>query len=276
MALRMPWNTWRKPRNKIMRRAGCPALSRLHGGNGEACDIVKDGKTAYNIDSLTKEGENAMGNRNPYNIQGYRPPQKPIQQPAPQQAQQWQPQAQQPQQWPYQQAAPQYAPNQYQGMQQTQTPGNAPAAAQEPAQAWQGNYTTQQQRAPRRAAGAAKRGKDKMLLISAIISTAWLIISFCIIRGALSAAPVGASEAEQLGYQIGTAMAAAMLVPFLVITAIGAIFNWCAWGTGKKGLALTAGILFSVSLIFGFSYALGVIPCVVLSFVGYARLKKKT
>lgn len=227
-----------------------------------------------------------MGNRNPYNIQGYRPPQKPIQQPAPQpaqqwqqqpqQAQQWQQQAQQPQQWPYQQAAPQYAPNQYPGMQQAQMPGNAPAAAQEPAQAWQGNYTTQQQRAPRRAAGAARRAKDKMLLISAVISTVWLIISFCIIRGALSAAPVGASEAEQLGYQIGTAMAAAMLVPFLVITAIGAIFNWCAWGTGKKGLALTAGILFSVSLIFGFSYALGVIPCVVLSFVGYARLKKKT
>ena len=138
-----------------------------------------------------------------------------------------------------------------------------------------GHYNAQQHKTRQRAAWAAWRGKDKLLLISAIISTAWLIVSFCIIRGALSAEPAGSSGAEQLGYQIGTAMAAAMLVPFLVLTFIGAIFNWCAWGTGKKGLALTAGILFSVSLICGFTYALGVIPCVVLSFVGYARLKKQ-
>lgn len=208
-----------------------------------------------------------MGSRKQMNIQGYQPPKQRAQRPAPQPARQSVQPAQQP--------APQYAPNQYQSMQNMQTPENGPVRPQQPTQAQQGNYNAQQHKTRQRAAWAAWRGKDKLLLISAIISTTWLIVSFCIIRGALSAAPVGASEAEQLGYQFGTAMAAAMLVPFLVITAIGAIFNWCAWGTGKKGLALTAGILFSVSLICGFTYALGVIPCVVLSFVGYARLKKQ-
>lgn len=233
-----------------------------------------------------------MGNRNPYNIQGYRPPQQSTQQPAPQQAQpwqqqppQWQPQTQQPaqawQQAPqgyYQQTgrpAPQYQPYPCQGMQQAQTPANAPVGFQEPAQAWQEGIVAQQQRTPRRATRTPGNGKDKMLLISAAFSTVWLIISICIIASALNAAPTGADEWEQLGQQVGTALAAAALVPFLVITGIGAIFNWCAWATSKRGLALTAGILFSVSLLFGFSYALGVIPCVVLAFVGYARLKKR-
>lgn len=215
-----------------------------------------------------------MGSRKQMNIQGYQPPKQSAPRPAPQPARQSvQPAPQPAPQW--QQPAPQYAPNQYQSMQNMQTPENGPVRPQQPPQAQQGNYNAQQHKTRQREAWAAWRGKDKLLLISAIISTAWLIISFCIIRGALSAEPAGASGAEQLGYQIGTALAAAMLVPFLVLIFIGAIFNWCAWGTGRKGLALTAGILFSVSLICGFTYALGVIPCVVLSFVGYARLKKQ-
>lgn len=188
-----------------------------------------------------------MKRKNAYNIQGWRPPQ-----PGTQQATG----ATQMQQ--YQQAA--------------QTP---PARPQEPAQDQQGKYTAQTKKTPRQAASAARNSKDKVLLISAIISTAWLLISYLIIRGQINAAPQVATTAEELGQQIGTAIGAAMMIPFLVITFIGAVFNWCAWGTNKKGLALTAGILFSISLIFGFSYALGVIPCVVLAFVGYSRLKKQ-
>lgn len=196
-----------------------------------------------------------MRKRNPYNIQGWRPPQ-----PGTQQATQTTPQA---------------MPSPYAGAYQGQAPGNAPARPQEPAQAWQGNYTTTVQKTPERAARTAGSGKDMVLLISAILSTAWLLISYMIIRGQISAAPEVATTAEELGQQIGTAIGAAMMIPFLVITFIGAVFNWCAWGTNKKGLALTAGILFSISLIFGFSYALGVIPCVVLAFVGYSRLRKQ-
>lgn len=147
--------------------------------------------------------------------------------------------------------------------------------AQEPAQAWQGNYTTQAQETPRKAARRPASGKDKVLLISAIISTAWLVISFFIIRGALNAAPTGGNEFEAIGYQIGAAIALRMLAPFLVLTFAGVIFNWLAWAGSKKGFALTAGILFAVSLLFGYSYVIGIIPCVVLAFVGYSRLKKR-
>lgn len=214
-----------------------------------------------------------MGSRNTFNVQGYQPPKQSAKRPAPQSARQSVQPAQQPApQW--QQPAPQYAPNQYQSMQNMQAPGNGYERPQQPVQTWQGNCITPQQKTRQNASRTAWRGKDKLLLISAVISSAWLIISFCIIMGAVNASPAGANEWEQLGRQIGSAMALTILVPFLALTFVGAIFNWLAWGTGRKGLALTAGILFAVSLIFGFTYALGVIPCVVLSFVGYSRLKK--
>lgn len=116
--------------------------------------------------------------------------------------------------------------------------------------------------------------RDVVLLISAIVCTVWLLISYTIIGDMLNAAPTGDS-AEELGAALGTAIGAAMTIPFFVIAFIGQVFNWVAWLTSRRGFALTAAILYCVSLLFGFSYGLGIIPCVVLAFVGYARLKKR-
>jgi len=203
-----------------------------------------------------------MSKKPSYLIQGYYPPKQSTQQ-APKDArmQQYQSAAQTP---------PQNMPNPYEGA------GNAAYYAQEPAQALQGDYyTAPAQEKPRKAARLAGNGKDKVLLISAIISTAWLVISIFVIRGALNSAPTGGNEFEAIGYQIGAAIALRMLAPFLVLTLAGTVFNWLAWAGSKKGFALTAGILFAVSLLFGYSYVIGIIPCVVLAFVGYSRLRKQ-
>lgn len=116
--------------------------------------------------------------------------------------------------------------------------------------------------------------RDVVVLIGAILCTVWLLISYNIIGDMLDAAPVG-DTAEELGAAVGTAIGAAMTIPFFVLAFIGQVFNWVAWLTSRKGFALTAGILYCVSLLFGFSYGLGMIPCIVLAFVGYARLKKR-
>ena len=202
-----------------------------------------------------------MSKKPSYLIQGYYPPKQGTQQ-APKDArmQQYQGAAQTP---------PQNMPNPYAGA------GNAANYAQEPAQALQGNYTAPAQETPRKPARKPGNGKDKVLLISAIISTAWLVISIFVIRGALNSAPTGGNEFEAIGYQIGAAIALRMLAPFLVLTLAGTVFNWLAWAGSKKGFALTAGILFAVSLLFGYSYVIGIIPCVVLAFVGYSRLKRR-
>lgn len=116
--------------------------------------------------------------------------------------------------------------------------------------------------------------RDVLLLIAAIICTAWLLISYNAVGDMLNAAPTGETW-EELGEAMGTAIGAAMTIPFFILAFIGQIANWVAWLTNRKGFAMTAGILYCISLVFGFSYGLGMLPCIVLAFIGYARLKKR-
>lgn len=116
--------------------------------------------------------------------------------------------------------------------------------------------------------------RNLLLLISAIVCTVWLFISHSVVSDALNSAPTG-DTAEELGQALGTALGAAMLMPFFIISFIGQIFNWTGWIFNRRGLALTGAILYCVSLLFGASYVLGIIPCIILSFVGYAKLRKQ-
>lgn len=159
-------------------------------------------------------------------------------------------------------------PQQYQQAQQFQ-PYQQPVY-QRPA------YQQEPQRVQRKGGGIADffKRRDVVVLISAIICTAWLLISYTIIGDMLNANQPG-DTAEELGAALGTAIGAAMTIPFFILAFIGQVFNWVAWLTSRKGFALTAGILYCVSLVFGFTYGLGMIPCIVLAFIGYARLKKR-
>ena len=136
------------------------------------------------------------------------------------------------------------------------------------------------QRAPepvqRKGGGVADffRRRDVVVLIGAVACMVWLLISYTVIGDMLNANQPG-ETAEELGAALGTAIGAAMTIPFFILAFIGQVFNWVAWLTSRKGFALTAGILYCVSLVFGFSYGLGMIPCIVLAFIGYARLKKR-
>lgn len=158
-------------------------------------------------------------------------------------------------------------PQQYQQAQQFQ-PYQAPVYQQPAYQ--------QPQPVQRRGGGVADffKRRDVVVLIGAILCTVWLLISYNIIGDMLNANQPG-DTAEELGAAVGTAIGAAMTIPFFILAFIGQVFNWVAWLTSRKGFALTAGILYCVSLLFGFSYGLGMIPCIVLAFVGYARLKKR-
>lgn len=140
----------------------------------------------------------------------------------------------------------------------------------------QPTYQQEPQPVQRKGGGLADffKRRDVVVLIGAIICTAWLLISYNIIGDMLEAAPTGDTW-EELGEAMGTAIGAAMTIPFFIIAFIGQVFNWVAWLTSRKGFILTAAILYCVSLVFGFSYGLGMIPCIVLGFVGYARLKKR-
>lgn len=107
--------------------------------------------------------------------------------------------------------------------------------------------------------------KPTILLVSAIIATLWIIFGFY----SFSSATSGASEAAE---QIGAVIAGAMIIPFLIIASLGALFNWLGWAFKKRGFAITAGVLYCVSLI-GITYTFGLIPSIILTFIGVAKLK---
>ena len=118
-----------------------------------------------------------------------------------------------------------------------------------------------------------KKKRSKALLISAIIAAIWFAVVCTSFAELLNATPTG-SSAEQLGYEIGIGIGFVLQIPFLITSFLALLFNWLGWGLRSKGFALTAGILFSVSVFLGFANGLGYIPCIILSFVGYAKLKK--
>lgn len=107
--------------------------------------------------------------------------------------------------------------------------------------------------------------KSKCLLISAILGTLYLAyIIYYFINGVTST-----SGSEQIGAGIATALVA----PHMFLLAIAVLFNWIGWAARVRWAALTGGILYCVS---GFTFLLYVffeIPSIVLSFVGFAKMK---
>lgn len=112
-------------------------------------------------------------------------------------------------------------------------------------------------------------------MASWIIALIWFIVVCSSFASLMSATPTG-SDAEQLGQEIGTAIGFVLQIPFLITSFLGLVFNLLGWGLSKKGFALTAGILFSVSFFLSIGNGFGYIPCLVLCFIGYSRLKKRT
>lgn len=118
------------------------------------------------------------------------------------------------------------------------------------------------------------RRRSTLLLISALLCTLYLIFCHQTMGGILEATDVG-DTMEELGKALGTALGIALLILFLWVSFIGQVFNWFAWGFNRRGLALTGAILYSVALLLGFSWGLGLIPSVIMSYTGYARLRRR-
>lgn len=65
-----------------------------------------------------------------------------------------------------------------------------------------------------------------------------------------------------------------LVTPHMACVTLAAIFNVIAAATNKRGFALTGAVLYCVGAVLFLMYALFVVPSIVLSFVGYARLGK--
>ena len=112
-----------------------------------------------------------------------------------------------------------------------------------------------------------KTKKSKCLLVSWILGAAYVLYLFTYFFGA-NANTSDSAEA------IGAGLATALVTPHLIAVLLAVIFNILGWAMCKRGFALTGAILYAVSMVLFPMYFFFVIVQMILSFVGFAKLKK--
>ena len=108
--------------------------------------------------------------------------------------------------------------------------------------------------------------RSKILLISAILSTVYFIYLISYFSG-----NIASSEGAEA---LGAGIAAALVAPHMICVGIAVIFNWIGFAMKISWAALTAGILYAVSMVLMFIYFFFVILQTVLCFLAYAKMKK--
>ncbi|MCI8921991.1 MAG: zinc ribbon domain-containing protein [Acutalibacter sp.] len=113
---------------------------------------------------------------------------------------------------------------------------------------------------------AGQQKKSILLLISAILG---ILYGVYIVYYVLNAGSAAGSAAEAIGIGIATAL----ITPHMICAVLAAIFNVLGWILSSRGLALTGAILYTVAAVLFPLYALFVLVQIILSFIGFARLK---
>lgn len=110
------------------------------------------------------------------------------------------------------------------------------------------------------------KDRSKTLFVCAVLATIYclyLIIYF------------GNSMTSNDGAEVwGGLVATTLVMPHIVMIALGAIFSWLGFCLRKSWAALVGAILYCVATVLFFLYALFTIPLIVLGFVGYTKQKK--
>lgn len=109
--------------------------------------------------------------------------------------------------------------------------------------------------------------KSKLLLISWVLGIAYLIYLIVYFGDALNT--------TQGAEQTGVGIAATLVFPHAIAVLLAVVFNVLGWAMHKRGFALTGGILYAVSIALFPLYFMFVIIQMILSFVGYAKMKNK-
>ena len=113
-----------------------------------------------------------------------------------------------------------------------------------------------------------KQKKSKLLLVSWILGVLYIVYLFAYFGGL-----VGNSTG---GEQVGAALASAIVMPHAVCVGIAVLFNILGWSMNNRGFTLVGAILYAVSIVLMPLYFMFVIIQMILSFVGYAKMKSTT
>ena len=122
---------------------------------------------------------------------------------------------------------------------------------------------------PRRGRGGQGKKKSVLLLISWVLGlfyAGYLIAHF----------GGGITGAGSDGELLGAAIATTIVGPHMICVIVAVIFNLIGWARSARWAALTGAILYAVSMVLFPMYFMFTLIQTVLSFVGFAKLKKGT
>lgn len=108
--------------------------------------------------------------------------------------------------------------------------------------------------------------RSKLLLTAAVIGTLYLVYLISNFAGGIASSD--GAEA------IGAGLAAMLVMPHMVCVAVAALFNWLGWALKVRWAALVAGILYAVSMLCMFMYAMFVVLEMIFCFVAFGKMKK--
>jgi hypothetical protein len=104
------------------------------------------------------------------------------------------------------------------------------------------------------------------LMISAALGIAYCILLLLFYGNAI----FGASSL--LSFVLG-ALAAAFVIPHIVVVIIAAVFNVVAVIARSKTFALLSGIFYSLGAVLFVFFSVFLVPSIILCFIGYSKLK---
>lgn len=110
------------------------------------------------------------------------------------------------------------------------------------------------------------KGRSKVLLVATLLATAYSIYLISHFFG-------GVAEADG-AEAVGGMLATALVMPHIIMFALGAVFGWLGWFLKAPWGALVGGILYAVGTVMFVMYAMFGVPIMVLGFVGFSKQKK--
>lgn len=112
-----------------------------------------------------------------------------------------------------------------------------------------------------------KNKRSKLALISLILGALYL---FYIINYFLNAPGTAATSSEA----VGVGLAATIVLPHMVSTAIAVLMNALGYFMNMRGFVLAGAILYTVAIVLFPLYFMFVIIQAILSYVAFAKMKK--
>lgn len=107
--------------------------------------------------------------------------------------------------------------------------------------------------------------KSKLLLVSWVLTALYFIYIIIFLASSLTST-TGLEQAS-------ASLATFILVPHILSVGVALAFNFFAWQNSKKGFAITAAILYIVSIVFMPVYFMFVTIQTVLCFIGASLLE---